>query len=154
MNKKIFAVVCAAALVASITVLSAVDASAAVGHRMARLTGEKEAPGPGDPNGAGRASITLNGKARKVCYRLSFHRIGGPVAAHIHEAPRGEPGDVVVELFTAAKPLPGNFTAVKGCVRGVGRGLIHDIKEHPGRYYVNIHNVRYPDGALRGQLHR
>ena len=154
MSKKVLAVVCSAGLIASMVVLTAVDATAAVAHRKARLTGEKEVPGPGDPNGSGRASIKLNAKDRKVCYHLSFHRIGGPLAAHIHEAPRDEAGDVVVELFTASEPLPGSFTAVKGCVRGVPRGEIRDIKEHPGRYYVNIHNTRYPDGALRGQLHR
>ncbi|MDQ3752114.1 MAG: CHRD domain-containing protein [Actinomycetota bacterium] len=154
MSKRVIAVLSVAALVASITVLSALDASAGAPHREARLTGEKEVPGPGDPNGAGRASIKLNAQDRKVCYKLSFHRIGGPVAAHIHEAPRDEAGDVVVELFTASKPLPGSFTAVKGCVGGIPRGEIRDIKEHPGRYYVNIHNVKYPDGAIRGQLHR
>ncbi|MDQ3765926.1 MAG: CHRD domain-containing protein [Actinomycetota bacterium] len=154
MSKKALAVVCSAGLIASMLVLGAVDASAAVAHREARLTGAKEVPGPGDPNGAGSATIKLNAKDRKVCYKLSFHRIGGPVAAHIHEAPRDEAGDVVVELFTASEPLPGSFTAVKGCVGGVARGEIRDIKEHPGRYYVNIHNARYPDGAIRGQLHR
>ncbi|MBA3630340.1 MAG: CHRD domain-containing protein [Actinobacteria bacterium] len=154
MSKKVLAVLCCAGLIASMFVLGAVDASAAVAHREAKLTGEKEVPGPGDPNGAGSASIKLNAKKRRVCYHLSFHRIGGPVAAHIHEAPRDEAGDVVVELFAASEPLPGSFTAVKGCVGGVARGEIRDIKEHPGRYYVNIHNVNYPDGAIRGQLHR
>ncbi len=154
MSKKVLAALCSAGLIASMSVLGAADASAAVVRREARLTGDKEVPGPGDPNGAGRASIRLNAKRGRVCYKLSFHRIGGPVAAHIHEAPKDEAGDVVVELFTASEPLPGSFTAVKGCVGGVARGEIRDIKEHPGRYYVNIHNVRYPDGALRGQLHR
>lgn len=154
MSKRVLAVLCSAGLIASMSVLAAVDASAAVAKREARLTGEKEVPGPGDPNGAGRASIKLNAKDRKVCYHLSYHRIGGPLAAHIHEAPRDEAGDIVVELFTASEPLPGNFTAVKGCVGGIPRGEIRDIKEHPGRYYVNIHNTRYPDGAIRGQLHR
>jgi CHRD domain len=151
MSKRAVAVACVAVLVASMTVLGALDASAKVARRHARLTGEKEVPGPGDPNGAGRATIKLHPRKGRVCYRLSWRRIGGPLAAHIHEAPRDEAGDVVVELFTISEPLP--FRAVKGCVGGVARGEIRDIKEHPGRYYVNVHNTKYPDGAIRGQLH-
>lgn len=151
MSKRVIAVLCLAALVASITVLSALDASAKVARRHARLTGEKEVPGPGDPNGAGRATIKLYPKRGRVCYRLSWHRIGDPLAAHIHEGRRDEAGDIVVELFATTDALP--FSAVKGCVGGVPRGEIRDIKEHPGRYYVNVHNAKYQDGAIRGQLH-
>ena len=38
------------------------------------------------------------------------------------------------------------------CVSGVDPALIREIRAHPGRYYVNVHNAEYPGGAVRGQL--
>jgi hypothetical protein len=29
-----------------------------------------------------------------------------------------------------------------------------ELLEHPRRYYVNVTNEQYPEGAIRGQLHR
>jgi CHRD domain len=68
-------------------------------------------------------------------------------AAHIHLGLRGEAGPIVAEL---KPPTDGSSS---GCV-AVPRALSLELKEHPGRYYVNVHNDPYPDGALRGQLER
>jgi hypothetical protein len=40
-----------------------------------------------------------------------------------------------------------------GCV-GVPRALSLELLEHPRRFYVNVTNGQYPEGAIRGQLHR
>lgn len=121
--------------------------------RKAWLTGEREVPGPGDPNGVGRAVIFLKRKDRKICYRsLRWIRIASPTAAHIHKGRRGQVGPVKVTLFDGA--IPSNITAVRGCVEDVRRRLIKKIARHPRRYYVNVHNRPYPDGAIRGQLRR
>jgi hypothetical protein len=111
----------------------------------AHLTGEKEVPGPGDPNGSGDAVLKVY-KAR-VCYMLEVRRIAPATAAHIHLGLRGEAGPVVAPL------MPPEDGSSSGCV-AVPRALSLELKEHPGRYYVNVHNEPYPDGALRGQLHR
>jgi CHRD domain len=118
----------------------------------ARLTGEKEVPGPADPNGVGSARIRLG--ERRVCFTLRWRRIAPPTAAHIHVGPAGVAGPVVVPLFAAPGGLPPELSSVSGCVRGVDPALIRAIRQHPRQYYVNIHNVPFPDGAIRGQLHR
>jgi hypothetical protein len=49
---------------------------------LAKLQGFKEIPGPGDPDGSGKAYITLVGN--RVCWGLNWFGIGAPTAAHIH----------------------------------------------------------------------
>ena len=111
------------------------------------LTGAEEVPGPGDPDGMGFAAVTVNPGKGLVCYELSVSGIAPATGAHIHEAPFGEVGDVVVTL----KPPTDGFSS--GCVE-VGRALAKDILKNPADYYVNVHNAEFPGGALRGQLSR
>jgi hypothetical protein len=115
------------------------------------LTGAAEAPGPGDANGTGTASIKLNQGQGTVCFDLSWQDVDGEVfAGHIHVAPAGSPGPIVVPLFS------GSFAgtdSVSGCVENVDAELIKAIRKDPAAYYVNIHSrPNFPGGALRGQL--
>lgn len=109
------------------------------------LLGANEAPGPGDPDGSGTATITLNPGQEEVCFELTVSGIAPATAAHIHVAPVGEPGPVVVPL---TPPTSGSSS---GCV-SASRELIKAIIQDPSAYYVNVHNADYPAGALRGQL--
>lgn len=102
-------------------------------------------PGPGDPDGKGFAAVMVTPGKGLVCYALSVSGIAPATGAHIHEAPFGEAGDVVVGL----KPHTNRFS--NGCVT-VDRALAKDILKNPADYYVNVHNEKYPAGALRGQL--
>lgn len=115
------------------------------------LTGAAEAPGPGDPDATGQADLTLNQGLNEVCFDISWADIDGEVfAGHIHVAPAGSPGPIVVTLFT------GSFAgtdAVSGCVGDVDADLIKAIRHDPGAYYVNVHSrPDFPGGAVRGQL--
>jgi CHRD domain len=153
MGRRAF-VLLALLLALALTVLAAPAATAATASSTvlsARLTGEAEVPGPGDPNGVGSARIRLGD--RRVCFTLRWSRIAPPTAAHIHVAPPGVAGPVVVPLFAAPEGLPPELSGVSGCVAGVDPGLIRAIRRHPRQYYVNIHNAVFPDGAIRGQLH-
>jgi CHRD domain len=115
------------------------------------LTGAAEVPGPGDADASGTAVISLNQGQGEVCFDLSWAGIDGTVvAAHIHAAPVGVAGPVVVPLFTGVA-LAGTDSA-SGCVSGVDEALIKDIRQNPENYYVNIHSTVFPAGAVRGQL--
>jgi hypothetical protein len=115
------------------------------------LTGAAEAPGPGDPDGSGTASITLNQGLGRVCFDLAWQNVDGTVfAGHIHVAPAGSPGPIVVPLFSGSF---GGTDTVSGCVENVDPELIKAIRHDPAAYYVNIHSQpNFPGGALRGQL--
>jgi hypothetical protein len=115
------------------------------------LVGAEEAPGPGDPDATGQAVLTLNQGQNEVCFDISWADVDGTVfASHIHVAPAGEPGPVVVTLFT------GSFTgtdSVSGCTQDVDPELIKAIRQDPTAYYVNVHSrPNFPGGAVRGQL--
>ena len=107
------------------------------------LTGAEEVPGPGDPDGFGFAVVAAIPEADLVCYGLFVFGIEPATAAHIHEAPPGDFGGVVVPLDAPTDGASG------GCVSDPDAG---DIAANPGDYYVNVHNEDYPGGALRGQL--
>ena len=117
-------------------------ASAKVTRLSATLTGAAEVPKA--DGGSASAQINLNPATGRVCW--AFTKIKGirsPQAAHIHKAPKGKAGAVVV-------PLGGAFKA-KGCTTA-SKATLRAIVRKPGGYYVNIHTKRFPNGAIRGQL--
>jgi hypothetical protein len=133
-----FAMLCALA-----TVSSAADKKL-----YATMTGKQEKPA-GDPDGVGTAVLTV--KSKTICFDIRPKKAGITFAAgHIHVGAAGKPGDVVVPLFQAPKKVKaGKLT---GCSPTVAASLLAKIKAKPGGYYVNIHNAKYPAGAIRGQL--
>jgi hypothetical protein len=141
------------ALGVAATLLFVPGASAAPQTRTAKLTGGKEVPGPGDPNGAGAAIVRTYRQKRRVCFTLTWSGLGPVVAAHIHAGAAGASGDPVVVFFQDVQ-LPQNLKGVSGCTKNVPRPLIGRIQQNPKRYYVNIHTTGFQDGAIRGQLRR
>ena len=149
-QRRLFAALLLAALVALALVGPASAAKLGGAEQGGRqlattLTGAVEVPGPGDPDGSGFATVTVNPGQGVLCYELSVSGIAPATGAHIHEAPPGAAGPVVVGL----EPPTSGFSS--GCVV-VGRALAKDILKNPSDYYVNVHNAEYPAGALRGQL--
>lgn len=113
------------------------------------LNGANEAPGAGDPDGRGLASLVVQAREGRVCAALSTDSIGKAVAAHIHRGAAGVAGPIVVPL-----PLPAADSAfVDQCVTA-DQAVLRDIAQNPGNYYVNIHSSEFPGGAVRGQLDR
>jgi hypothetical protein len=108
------------------------------------LSGDEEVAAA-DPDGSGTASIRINTRAGLLCYTLRVRGIETATAAHIHEAPAGVAGPVVIEL-----KAPSNGTS-SGCER-ISRELALELIAEPEDYYVNVHNDPYPGGAVRGQF--
>jgi hypothetical protein len=118
------------------------------------MSGFEEVPGPRDPDATGQADLRLNQGQRRICFELSWENVEGTVfAAHIHEAPAGVPGDIVVLLFEDASFA--GMDEVSDCVFDVEKGLIKDIRQHPDDFYVNVHSTPgFEAGAVRGQLEK
>ena len=110
------------------------------GSLHATLLGKSETP-KGDPDGSGTAEVKISGA--KVCWEIKTARVGTILAAHIHKGRPGVAGPVVVPFGKAFK--------AKGCVTST-TAITAAILRNPGAYYVNVHNAKYPAGALRGQL--
>jgi len=105
-------------------------------------------PGAGDPDGRGVSTVAVMPDAGRVCFEIWVQGIALPAtAAHIHAAPAGQNGDIVVPLTA-----PDATGRSNGCVRGLDAGLLGAIESAPANYYVNVHTTDYPAGALRGQL--
>jgi CHRD domain-containing protein len=106
----------------------------------AKLAGSNEVPKAGGAKGEAYIQIT----GTKVCWQFQdLHGFTGAAASHIHKAPVGKPGPVLVPLGAGFKKT-GCTTAPAGVTRA--------IVANPKAYYVNIHTTKFPGGALRGQL--
>ena len=135
-------IVVAVGIVAALS-LNGAAAFAQVPQSTVTLTGAKEAPAKGDPNGRGQFSWSLDGNS--LCYLISSKRIGTPAAAHIHKGKAGISGPVRVTL---SAPAP---NAMAACAT-VDPTLARNLRNNPQNFYVNIHTAAYPAGALRAQL--
>ncbi len=155
LRRPALALLMALGLVAALAVpaVSAADMRAGV-YRL-HLTGDQEATpncAPplvcGDPDAAGQMIVIVNQARDTVCFQTRWWDIDGTVvAAHIHLAPAGLPGGVVVPLFA------GQFDGTdmtRDCVPA--NGLADDIVANPENYYVNIHSSVFGPGAIRAQL--
>ena len=101
----------------------------------------------GDPDGTGTITFTINPGQKRICYELTLAGIETPTAAHIHLAPAGVSGPIVIPFPTP--PLG----ASSACV-DVTSAQAAKIISKPSAYYYNVHNAPFPGGALRGQLSR
>jgi hypothetical protein len=75
------------------------------------------------------------------------------VAGHIHKAPVGVAGPIVVPLFIApAPPTSARHIKQSGLATPNAGTTGPDLCHDPGAYYVNYHTTAFLGGAIRGQL--
>jgi hypothetical protein len=103
------------------------------------LTGAQEAPGPGDPDGTGTALLIFDSASNRLDWRITAKNIDPVVAAHIHSAPAGVAGPVVIDFSGA---LTGTVIDPD----------VASVLANPAGFYVNVHTPVFPAGAVRGQL--
>jgi hypothetical protein len=113
----------------------------------AALRANAEVPGPGNTDARGNATVRITPGRNRVCYSVTYRNIPQATMAHIHSGRAGVAGPPVVTL---RMPRGGMSD---GCAN-VSRALARDLINRPDRFYVNIHSVAFPDGAIRGQFHR
>ena len=76
------------------------------------------------------------------------------VAGHIHQAPVGVAGPIVVPLFVSPTPPTSARHIKQSGVATPNAGTTGaNLCSNPSAYYVNYHTTVFPGGAIRGQLH-
>jgi hypothetical protein len=109
------------------------------------LTGAEEVP-PVATDGSARAATTVDTDASVVTINVNTVELPTANAAHIHAAPPGEVGDVIVPLEQDATTSSLWFaTAVEVTAEQLAAFEAND-------WYVNVHTPENPDGEVRGQI--
>lgn len=133
---------------------------------VAHLSGAEEVAAiPVETRATGQAVFRLSRDGSTLEYRLIVANIQNVTMAHIHLAPAGANGPVVVWLYPDGPPaqlLPGRSSGVlaTGTIQAAdlvgllaGASLDELIDElRAGNAYVNVHTTAYPAGEVRGQI--
>jgi hypothetical protein len=154
-RRSILAAIAALGLLLTVSLSAVLAADQRTGVFRLSLSGDREATATcapptvcGDPDATAAMILIVNRNRDSVCFLTRWADIDGTVvAAHIHLAPVGVPGGVVVPLFA------GQFAGtdmLRGCVSA--NGLAAAILANPAAYYVNIHSTLFQGGAVRSQL--
>ncbi len=110
-------------------------------------SGAEEAPDPGEDGATIEADMTIDTESGAITYTVTLAgNSEDAAAAHIHRAPAGEAGDVVVPLDPAAINAGEEATAT------AEPDLAAEIAASPGEFYVNVHSESFPGGFARAQL--
>ena len=132
-------------------------------HFVSPLSGGEEVPAV-DTRARGNAVLTLSEDGTTLHYKLIVANIENVTQSHIHLAPAGVNGPVVVFLFgfvaggvtTNGILAEGDITAANLIARpAIGFGatmpeLVAALRN--GGAYVNVHTVAVPAGEIRGQV--
>ena len=132
----------------------------AVQNFAAELSGDEVVP-PVETDARGLAKFQLNKAGDELSFRLNVANIENVIGAHIHSAPSGENGPIVVFLFgnplTDAVTLNGTLAEgtitssdVVGPLAGDFDALLEAMKN--GNTYVQVHTVENRPGEIRGQI--
>jgi hypothetical protein len=126
--------------IACSTGLAAGAANAAIINFTVALSGAQEVPaGAGDPDGTGTALLTFDSVANSVSWNITVNNIDTVILDHIHSAPAGVNGPVVIDFGGA---LSGSVVDPD----------VAAVLANPAGFYVNVHTNVFTGGAVRGQI--
>lgn len=124
----------------------------------AELSGLNEVP-PTTSGGEGTATFKWIDN-RLLYFRLVVSHLTEITAAHIHMGAPGTDGPIVATLYSSSRGSTGSGLVVSGYIHR--SDLMGPLKGQPlsalvrqmnrGNTYVNVHTIRYPNGAIRGQI--
>jgi hypothetical protein len=128
------------------------------------LTGAEEVD-PVDTRAQGQAIFKISADGESISYKLIVDNIDDVLMAHIHLAPAGVNGGIVVWLYPDAPPpqliegrsdgvlATGVITAddLVGALEGQDLSALID-EMRSGNTYVNVHTEDFGGGEIRGQI--
>lgn len=146
--------------------------------RHANLTGAQEVPPVTTTTASGTATLTVNAARSQIDFVLE---VTTPVEnireVHLHIAPIGSNGPIVLDFCTTALvtppanvPVPPtcpaapfritgsltatNLRAISAAITNAGIANFNDVVAHvlSGDAYVNLHTTAFPGGEIRGQV--
>jgi hypothetical protein len=107
----------------------------------------------------------LSGDGTTLSYKLIVANIENVLQSHIHLAPAGSNGGIVVWLYPSAPPaqlIPGRSQGVlaegeitsANFVNALAGQSMDVLLGHlrSGNAYVNVHTTQFPPGEIRGQV--
>jgi hypothetical protein len=131
----------------------------------AHASGREEVP-ERDTRARGQAIFQVSADGTELHYKLIVANIQNVTQAHIHMAPAGANGPVVLWLYPAGPPaqlIPGRSQGILAEGTVGGAQLVGPLAGQPlsalvdamraGNTYVNVHTTLYPPGEVRGQIH-
>jgi hypothetical protein len=130
----------------------------------AQLTGDQEVP-PVETQARGQAVFQLSRDGQQLSFRVIVSQLHNVTMGHIHLAPAGVNGPVVVWLYPSGPPpvlIPGPTNGVLatgvitaddlvGPLAGATMADLVEYLESEGAY-VNLHTEQFPAGEIRGQI--
>ena len=107
----------------------------------ADMKGASEVP-PTDSGGTANAMVTLDTAAKKLAWKITYSGLTGePTAAHFH-GPAGPDANAGPAVNISGKIAEGTADLTDA--------QITDLQA--GKWYLNIHTAKFPDGEVRGQV--
>src|SRR3954453_20669296 len=139
----------------------------------AQLSGGEEVPGRNTP-ASGQATFQVSPDGTSMTYNVTVSNITNVIGGHIHIAPKGANGDIVLPLVPVASPGgrpkgsggigQGTVTAEQLVGPMMGKSLLDLVAQmDAGNAYVNVHTASgaspatsqpgdIPAGEIRGQI--
>lgn len=128
----------------------------------AELSGANEVP-PVETEAVGEAEFEVDEDFSEIKFKLKVKEVDGILGvagAHIHCAPHGENGPVVVFLagavpggFVDEVEVEATFTDANVINDACGANVMELVESMlDGNTYVNVHSPDFPGGEVRGQI--